>query len=488
MDRQKAPHMKRWLLAGAAFAGLCGVANAQPFAPSEDDLRVQTGRAILAREYPEVIRHMGRNDGFGGPSSPAIARAMLSDAPELVADAKSKMVIENHGAPGRGLWLIRFPYVNVAVVETRDSLVLIDSGYASIGEVLKEVLPTLSDKPLSTIVLSHVHVDHAYGARALMGLTPRPDVIASDLFPAMMDKEIRLGGSIGRFNNQPLELQPASRADVVMPNIVFRDRMEMTIGGEKFVFVRSPAETEEQIWVWMPDRKALFTADYYQGFLPNAGNGKRIMRHITEWAHAFRQMAALEPELLLPMHSGAITDKAEIAAALTLNAEALEWIDERVVAQLNAGVRKDLIAAKLEWPDRFAEAPLLDPQYNRPSDIARMVARRWTGWWDDIPSHFAALPFEAEAREAVRLAGGVEALDKRARALLPTEPRLAARLADWARFGAPDDPRALRLAVDVYMARIAEPDMPVQESLIYFDVAAKARARLEEIAPAGGAD
>jgi alkyl sulfatase BDS1-like metallo-beta-lactamase superfamily hydrolase len=189
-------------------------------------------------------------------------------------------------------------------------------------------------------------------------------------------------------------------------------------------------------------------------------------------------MLALQPELLLPMHSAAIRGREPIREALTLNAEALEWIDNRVVAQLNAGVRKDLIAANLEWPERFAKAPLLDLQYNRPADIARMVARRWTGWWDDIPSHFAALPFEAEASEAVRLAGGIEVLDKRARELVPSNPMLAARLADWAQYGAPNDPRALRLAIDVYLARLAEPDMPVQEGTIYFDVAAKARARL----------
>lgn len=481
MGRAQAAGMRAAFAFVAALVLVAGPAHAHSFAPSEDDRLAAAGRAILAREHPEVVRHMARHDGFGGPSAPAIARAMLSDDPALVAEARAKMTVENYGTPGRGLWLVRFPYVNVVVVETRDSLVLIDSGYAAIGPVLRELLPTLAGKPLSHIVLSHVHVDHAYGARALMDLTPRPEVVASDLYPAAMDREIRLGGTIGRLNNQPLALQPHTRAEVVMPTITFDRRLETTIGGERFVFVHAPAETEEQIWVALPDRKAIVTADYYQGFLPNAGNGKRMQRYVEEWAAAFREMAALEPELMLPMHSAAVRGAGPIREALTVNAEALEWIVGHVAAQLNAGVRKDRIAAELPWPERFAGHPLLDPQYNRPEDIARMVARRWTGWWDDIPSRFAALPFEAEAREALRLAGGVEAVDRRARALLPENPKLAARLADWAQFGAPDDPRALRLAVDVYMARIAEPDMPVQEGLVYFDTAARARARLAEI-------
>ena len=91
------------------------------------------------------------------------------------------------------------------------------------------------------------------------------------------------------------------------------------------------------------------------------------------------------------------------------------------------------------------------------------------------------MTFDVEAQEVLRLAGGLDTVEKRAREVLPTNPMLAARLTDWAYFGAPDDPKALQLAIDVYLARIAEPDMPVQEGLIYLDMAAKARARLAEL-------
>lgn len=112
-----------------------------------------------------------------------------------------------------------------------------------------------------------------------------------------------------------------------------------------------------------------------------------------------------------------------------------------------------------------------------------MVAMRWTGWWDDIPSHFAAMRFEDEAREALRLAGGLDAVERRALELLPTDTKLAARLADWAYYGAPDDPRAMQLAIKVYLARISEPGMPLQESQVYFSHAALVRARLEALQP-----
>lgn len=247
--------------------------------------------------------------------------------------------------------------------------------------------------------------------------------------------------------------------------------------------IHAPGETEDQIWMWMPGRKTIVTADYVQGFLPNAGNGKRMQRYVEEWSAAMREMAALKPERMLPMHGAAVSGTPQITQMLTTYSDALDHIVAQAVARLNAGDRKDAIAASIDWPEKFANNPLLDPQYNRPEDIARMVMKRWTGWWDDVPSHFAAMPFEAEAREAVALAGGLDAIDARARALLPVNSKLAARLADWAYFAAPDNPKALRLAIDVYLARLSEPDMPVQEGLIYLDMAARARAQLEKLTP-----
>jgi glyoxylase-like metal-dependent hydrolase (beta-lactamase superfamily II) len=458
------------LLGALCAALLSAVAIA---APTPGEAEVIAGRKLLIAENPAAFRQMARNDGFGGARSALIANRMQDRAPELVAEARAKMTVE---AFGKGLWLIRFPYVNVVLVETRDSLVLIDTGYAAIGPVLREVIPTLSAKPLKTIIITHSHVDHAYGAFAL--LADKPQIITSDMFPVMADVDIRLRGSIAKYNNQPLAVQPNSRADFTMPTRTFTGRLPLTIGGEHFVLFQAPGETNDQIYVWLPDRKTVVTADYYQGFLPNAGNGKRMQRHVEEWSAALRAMAALAPERLLPMHGAALTDAATIQTALTLHADALDYITRQVVDRLNKGERKDVILSSIDWPPRFAESPLLAASYVRPEDIAKMVAHRWTGWWDDIPSHHNALDFAQEALAVVDLAGGVAAIDKQARAILPTNPRLATRMADWAQFGAPDDPQALWLAVDVYMARIAAADTPLQEATIYLETAARARARL----------
>ena len=451
-------------------------------AATDREQMTQRGRSLLIREHPEVFKNLLRNDGFGGPSSPKIANRMQDRSVELVALAKAAMTVTNYSTKkGRGLWHIRFPYVNVTLVETPKGLVLLDSGYAAIGPVLVELIPTLSNKPLLAIAISHSHVDHAYGAFALQAKWPKAHIITTDAYLDEVASDVELRGSIAKYNGQHLANQPLKTTDLPVPTITFQNRLEREIGGEKFVFIHAPGETIGQHYVWIPGHKTVVTADYYQGFLPNAGNGKRQQRYVEEWIAALRDMDALKPDLLLPMHGAAIEGNNGVSDALGITADAMAYIRDQAVQGLNEGRRKDEIAATIDWPRRFSDHPLLDPQYNRPADIARMVMKRWTGWWDDIPSHFAPMVFEKEAAEVVMLAGGVDALDRRARSLIRENPLLAARIADWAYFGDPKSSRAKQLFIDVYMARIAEPDMPLQEATVYLAAASVARAELENL-------
>lgn len=442
----------------------------------------QLGRNLLIQEYPEIFKNFLRNDGFGGPSSPKIASRMQDRSPELVALAKAAMTVTNYGTQkGRGLWHIRFPYVNVALVETPKGLVLLDSGYAAAGPVLTELIPTLSRKPLLAIAISHSHVDHAYGAFALQAKWPDVQIITTDGYLDEVASDVELRGSIAKYNGQKLANQPSKATDLPMPTVTFQNKLEMEIGGEQFVFIHAPGETIGQHYVWIPAHKTVVTADYYQGFLPNAGNGKRQQRYVEEWIDALRNMVGLRPDLLLPMHGAAVSGNDGVSNALGTTADAMAYIRDQAVQGLNEGRRKDDIAATIDWPKHFSEHPLLDSQYNRPADIARMVMKRWTGWWDDIPSHFAPIAFEQEASEVVTLAGGVDALDRRARAIMKENPPLAANIADWAYFGDAGSEQAKRLFIDVYMARIGEPDMPLQEATVYLAAASVARAELENM-------
>ena len=278
--------------------------------------------------------------------------------------------------------------------------------------------------------------------------------------------------------SQPEHQLPHSGEDLVWPTRYFSDRLELKIGGETFVLQHHKGETDDQLYVWIPGRQALASADYYQGFLPNAGNGKRYQRHVEEWVVALREMSALEPQILLPAHGAAIKSTATIVENFTVLAEALEFIVDHTIDGLNAGKRKDQIFSSLQLPEHLASHPTLNVQYVTPADISKMVMKKYTGWWDDIPSHWTPAPMEDQGNMLIELAGGnIETITEYARSLIAKDIRLASHLTDWLFYARPDNSDVQQLVFDVYKARIIDPDTNTMEMLTYLDQMTAARDR-----------
>lgn len=441
--------------------------------------RLAAAQAAVARENPALMRIISRGGSFNSEFSGAIANKMYSrtDA-AAIADARAKLRVEPHGPRS---WLLRLPFVNVAVFETDDGLVLVDSGYAPAGPALRDTLRQLSAKPVHTVILSHYHADHAWGAWALMDMGPggaSPRVVTTDSFVDQLSQDMRSHGLIAR-NNQQITV-PRNWDEVLRPTLTFHGQATLRIGGEDFVLTHARGETEDQLWAWLPSRRIVVSADYYQGFMPNAGNGKRRQRFPEDWAKALRQMAALKPLRVLTMHGPALVGDAEIQDKLNAHASVLECIAEQVLKGLNAGLRVDQVVDSIELPAELAGRADLKPEYSTPKDIARMVLKQYGGWWDDIPSHWNPAPLAAQGQAIAALAGGPRPLIERARALAASEPATAASLADWAWLAAPDDLVVLQGALEVYRARLVD-GTTSQEALTYREHMIRLKLRLAEL-------
>ena len=426
-------------------------------------------------ENPEIIDVIVGGGSFGGEYNPAVAANMFSRSAEAIDGAREQTrAVE----VADRTWMIHMPIVNSVVFETDEGLVVVDTGMAPAGPALRDTLQRISDKPIHTIIYTHSHVDHAFGTWALIEDGSQPEIVAHEDSNYRVERYARTWGTIARLMSQPVETRPSTDGTTyVEPTRVFRDRLTLDIGGEQFDLVHRRGETEDQLYVSVPGRRAVCAADYYQPFLPNAGNGKRVQRYPEEWAMALREMIALEPELLLPAHGEAVTEAAEIADRLAVHAEFLEVIVAHVMSGLEAGVRQDLIVDTLEVPERLLNDPTLEEKYNSPKDIAKMVIRQYVGWWDEIPSHWSRAPLADQGAEIVRLAGGVEAVLARVDELVENDLAMACHMIDWAYLAEPDNPDVLRLTIEVYKQRMIA-STNTQEALAYLEQMVTARKGL----------
>ena len=439
---------------------------------------IETRTMVLA-ENPQIISRLMEGGSFGGEYSVEAAQNMFGRTEDAIEDVNKKThVVE----VGPGSYLIRMPIVNAAFFVTDEGVVLVDTGMGPAGPAILAAIRSVTDQPIHTIIYTHGHVDHAYGTWAIMEAGEKPQIIAHELLEPRFNRYIRLRGSLAKYMSQPEEQLPASTSDLVWPTRYFSDRLEIEVGGETFVLQHHKGETDDQLYVWVPGRKALASADYYQGFLPNAGNGKRFQRHVEEWSAAMKEMAALEPAILLPAHGEPITDTATIQENFLVLAEAFDYIIDHTIEGLNAGKRKDQVYGSVQLPEHLANHPSLNVQYVTPNDISKMVIKKYTGWWDDIPSNWTPASMEDQGNMIIELAGGnIPTIVEYARGLIGRDIRLASHLTDWLFYARPDDPAVQQLVFDTYKTRIMDPDTNTMEMLTYLDqmTAARERARAQ---------
>jgi alkyl sulfatase BDS1-like metallo-beta-lactamase superfamily hydrolase len=121
----------------------------------------------------------------------------------------------------------------------------------------------------------------------------------------------------------------------------------------------------------------------------------------------------------------------------------------------------------------------MNVQYVTANDISKMVIKKYTGWWDDIPSHWSPASMEDQGNMIIELAGGdVQAIAAYARQLIGEDIRLASHLTDWLFYSRPDDADVQQLVFEVYKARIMHPDTNAMEMLTYLDQMTAARERM----------
>ena len=240
----------------------------------------------------------------------------------------------------------------------------------------------------------------------------------------------------------------------VRPDTTVRNRLRTRVGGLELEFRHARGETDDHLWAWLPQQKAICAGDFVTWVFPNAGNPQKVQRYPLEWSRALREMAALEPELLLPAHGLPVGGTDRIRRVLDDLAHGLEILVEGTLRHMNDGEPLDRILQAVTLPPALLEKPYMQPIYDEPEFVIRNIWRLYGGWYDGNPARLKPAPDAALATEIAELAGGSPALAKRARKLAEAgELRLACHLIELATQAAPEDREAHAQRAWIYLRR-----------------------------------
>ena len=364
-------------------------------------------------------------------------------------------------------------FSHVIAFRTGDGLVLFDTSLEAYAGKILTSLRGWSKEPVSTVAFTHGHVDHVGGMDAFLKEAQasgarRPRIVGHENIAPRFRRYEATNGYNAAINAR--QFSPSRRIDPNSaglaalgrfgpsvfhePDTTFRDRLEIRVGDTHFELRHAIGETDDHLWAWNPEHRAICAGDFVIWVFPNAGNPQKVQRYPLEWAKALREMSALEPELLLPAHGLPVGGKDRIRSMLDTMAFALEELVRQTVDLMNAGAKLDDIIHAVKLPAALLEKPYMRPAYDEPEFVVRNIWRLYGGWYDGNPARLKPAPDSALATELAKLAGGIAVLTRRAGELADAgDFRLACHLAEIAVQAEPGDKAAHATRRDVYAAR-----------------------------------
>lgn len=405
-----------------------------------------------------------RRGALATPSIRELADRHWQGEGDLVHEHHPVTTVNQRGAEeiDDGLLYIK-SIASVSALDTGDGLVMLDTGgFFDVDHVYDSVRGWRTGTPLAAAVYSHHHVDHIFGtkrfeAEADTNGWEAPVVYAHEDMPEHFERYERTGGWNSAINTRQFGFG-LTRLDFPTefryPDVTYRDAITFERGELTFELRHARGETDDATWTWIPERKILHPGDLFIWAVPNAGNPQKVQRYLSDWAAALRDMADLEPELMLSGHGLPIFGAERIVPALRDTAELLDSIESQTLALMNEGKSLDEVLHAVEVPEHLTTQPYLRPVYDHPQFLVRNVWRRYGGWYDGEPDNLLPAPRAVQAREWVDLAGGVGAVLERVDALVGSgDLQLACHLLEFAVLAEPTSTEAHELRARVYRAR-----------------------------------
>ncbi|MFO8049378.1 MAG: alkyl sulfatase dimerization domain-containing protein [Desulfosudaceae bacterium] len=361
-----------------------------------------------------------------GPQRPAELKPELAAVPTLEEHSRIfrrgvERVTDNiHVAIGYGL-------ANSILIEGEDGLIIVDT--METMEEAREVrdeFRKISDKPVRAIIYTHNHSDHIFGARVLAGhdspdiiahqtthdlvnrvvseLRPATNIRAMRMFGTFLDKEGLVNAGIGPFLGVGRDDRTLG---YIPPTITFTNHLSTEKAGIRLELIHAPGETDDQIYVWLPDQRVLICGDNFYWTFPNLYTIRGTpFRSLKQWYRSLDLIRQLRPEYLVPCHTRPIRGADKIYRVITDYRDAIQYIHDQTLRGINMGMTPDELAAAVELPPRLANAPYLRPFYGTVAWSVRAMFSGNMGWFDGDAATLNPLSRPEQARLMARLAGG----------------------------------------------------------------------------------
>lgn len=367
------------------------------------------------------------------PSSYDIEVPLTSEVEKLIQHSKEfDRQVLSYDTPGGAIhFAIGFGIANSIMVEGKEGNIIIDASDSVFeAEKIYSLFNEKNSNPIKAIIYTHNHGDHTFGtAFYVNNQDERPQIIAHEdtdfyvqrimgiLNPIITERSNRMFGTL--LSEEDLinvgigpSLNVAkSPTGYIRPDVIFNDNLELNIAGIKIELFHAPGETNDQLFVWLPDHKALLPGDNIYKTFPNLYTIRGTThRDVIGWVNSIDHMKTFDAEFLFPSHTKPIIGKEEIKEILTIYRDAIQYIHDQTIRLMNEGLYPDQIAELIKLPEHIAKSPYLYEFYGTVRWSVKSIFNGYLGWFNGNPSELDPLSRKERAIRISKLAGGDQML------------------------------------------------------------------------------
>jgi glyoxylase-like metal-dependent hydrolase (beta-lactamase superfamily II) len=265
--------------------------------------------------------------------SPRAAYAEARGLVSLIKDSAATATIATHALRGN-ITILEGSGGNIAVLDGQDGLVMVDAGISVSRTQLSKALAAISAEPVSHLINTHWHFDHADG---------NPWIGAAGATIIAHENTRKYLSQVQRVEDWDYNLLPLG--DSGLPTRVFAREKALKLNGQTLdMKYYGPAHTDGDISVMFGNADVLHAGDtYWNGIYPfiDYSTGGSIDGMIA--ASDANLAASTDKTIIIPGHGTPVSNRAELQGFRDM----LVSIRENVAALKRQGrSREEAIAAK----------------------------------------------------------------------------------------------------------------------------------------------
>jgi len=312
---------------------------------------------------------------------------------------------------------------NTHLIATSEGHVVFDTGMATQAAKQRRLLGEAAPAGRIThVIVSHSHQDHAGGAP--FWIEDGTEIVAHQEYPEEQRYLKELEDYLWFRNRTLFPFMPESPPKSGMfaygglvPTLLVDqpDVLRFEQGGVRFEVLPTPgAEGADNLVLWLPEEKILFSGDFFGPNFPQFPNvftmrGEKIRKPI-EYVASLNRLIALEPEMVVPSHQDPIEGQAQIKADLIKMRDAVLYVHDATIAGMNAGKSVYELMEEIQLPPELA----LSQIHGRVSWAVKSIWEYYATWFHfDTTTELYPVPAARLHSELAGLAG-VDALTEAA--------------------------------------------------------------------------